>query len=134
MFSINMFAQDVAKPSLAKITFKAMEHDFGQIKENDGPVTHKFEFTNTGKEPLILSNVRASCGCTTPEWTKEPIPPKGKGFVQATYNPKNRPNNFQKTITVTSNADEPNVILTIKGFVIPAPVEEPKNVIETPNK
>lgn len=129
LFSLNLKAQDATPTpvSKAKINFKALEHDFGKINENDGPVTFKFDLTNDGTDPLTLSNVKASCGCTTPDWTKEPIAPKGKGNVQATYNPKNRPGKFTKTITVSNNSDQPSVVLTIKGEVIPAPVELPAN-------
>ena len=69
----------------ATITFDKPEHDFGKIKEGT-LATHEFTFTNTGKAPLVLSNVQPSCGCTTPEWSKEPIMPGGKGTVKAVFN------------------------------------------------
>lgn len=105
------------------IVFASQSYDFGKIKEEDGSVTTTFEFTNNGSEPLILSEVRASCGCTTPDWTKEPVAPGAKGFVKATYNTKGRPGMFEKSITVKSNAAENGgtVVLTIKGEVIAAP-------------
>lgn len=99
------------------ITFTKTTHDFGQINEVDGRVTTIFEFKNEGMVPLILHSVRASCGCTTPKWTKEPIEPGAKGQITVTYNPNGRPGRFQKTITVNSNA--PVVKLTIRGEVIP---------------
>jgi len=117
-------------PNAPKITFKQEKHNFGEIPE--GPaVTTEFKFTNNGKEPLILSNVRASCGCTTPSWPKEPILPGKEGTIVVTYNTQGRPGNFTKTITITSNADEPNKIITINGEVIKeepnksVPVEQP---------
>ena len=108
------------------IVFAALSHDFGKIKEEDGEATTVFEFVNNGTEPLILSEVRASCGCTTPDWTKEPVAPGAVGFVKATYNAKGRPGMFEKSITVKSNAAEgkESVVLTIKGEVIPAPPAE----------
>lgn len=113
--STNIFAQTKA----ATIEFKKLKHDFGTINEKDGTVITTFEFTNTGGEPLILGRVRASCGCTTPTWTKTPIAPGATGFVKAAYDPTNRPNKFSKTITVNSNADNNPVILRISGNVIP---------------
>ena len=101
------------------ITFEKTEHDFGKINEADGRVSTVFEFKNEGMTPLVLSNVRASCGCTTPKWTREPIEPGQTGEITVTYNPSGRPGRFQKTITVTSNATEGTKKLTIKGEVIP---------------
>lgn len=105
------------------ITFEKKEHDFGKINEADGKVTTVFEFKNEGMEPLVLSNVRASCGCTTPKWPKEPIEPGQTGQITATYNPQNRPGPFNKQITVTSNSKEGQVFLKIKGEVIPKPAK-----------
>ena len=101
------------------ITFEKTEHDFGKINESDGRVSVVFEFKNEGMAPLILSNVRASCGCTTPTWTKEPVEPGQTGSITVTYNPNGRPGRFQKTVTITSNAKEPTVKVYIKGEVIP---------------
>ena len=101
------------------ITFEKTEHDFGKIHEEDGRVSVVFEFKNEGMSPLVLSNVRASCGCTTPTWTKEPVEPGQVGSLTVTYNPNGRPGRFQKTVTITSNAKEPTVKVYIKGEVIP---------------
>lgn len=106
------FAED-----LPEITFETITHDFGTFPEENGKVSCVFEFTNTGKADLVLQKVRASCGCTTPEWTKEPVKPGEKGTVKATYNASGRPGAFSKTITVTTNAGEKR--LSIKGEVIP---------------
>jgi len=105
------------------ITFEKETHDFGKINEADGRVTTVFNFKNEGMSPLVLSNVRASCGCTTPNWTKEPIEPGASGAITVTYNPNGRPGKFSKTITVTSNAKEPSMRLYIKGEVIPKPAQ-----------
>lgn len=101
------------------ITFQKTEHNFGQINEEDGRVSTIFEFKNEGMEPLVLSNVRASCGCTTPTWTRTPIEPGQTGAITVTYNPNGRPGKFRKTITVTSNATNPTAKLYIQGEVIP---------------
>lgn len=100
------------------INFATKEFDFGKIKEVDGSVTHVFDFTNKGKAPLVVNRVQASCGCTTPTWTKEPIEATKKGAITVTYNTAGRPGVFTKTITVYSN-DSVNQVLIIKGEVIP---------------
>lgn len=101
------------------ITFETREHDFGSIKESNGVVSYSFNFTNSGKAPLILKNVEASCGCTTPEWTRQPVLPGKQGVIKVTFNPEQRPGAFTKTISVTSNAETPSVTLAIRGVVIP---------------
>lgn len=111
----------IAQTQTAKITFAEESYDFGKIAEEKGPVTHEFVFTNTGAQPLIIQNVRASCGCTAPDWTKDPVLPGKKGVVKATFDPKGRPGPFNKSITVTSNAENSTVVLIIKGEVIPKP-------------
>lgn len=105
------------------MTFERTTHDFGKINEADGRVTTVFAFKNEGITPLVLTNVRASCGCTTPKWTREPVEPGATGEITVTYNPNGRPGRFQKTITITSNATEPTLRLYIKGEVIPKPVK-----------
>jgi hypothetical protein len=104
-----------------KISFEQNIHDFGKFKEADGKVSHKFEFVNTGGTDLIIQNVSASCGCTAPNWSREPIPPRGKGFVAATYNPAGRPGPFRKYVTVVSNSNPGSVRLTITGEVAAKP-------------
>jgi hypothetical protein len=102
-----------------KMQFSATEHDFGTFKEEAGRQTFDFIVTNTGTEPLVIQNVVASCGCTTPEWTKQPIPAGAKGKVTAIYDPKDRPGQFNKTLSVYSNTKPEVVVLVIKGEVIP---------------
>ena len=110
--AISLFAQP-------KIEFKNSTYDYGTIKEDDGLAQTVFEYTNTGDQPLVLNNVRATCGCTTPEWTKEPIAPGKSGSIKVAYNPKGRPGNFTKSINVYSNTQPSVNILTIKGTVSP---------------
>jgi hypothetical protein len=100
------------------IRFKTEKHDFGRIKEGQ-QANYSFEFTNTGKTPVVISNVQPSCGCTTPEWTREPIMPGKTGKVTALYNSAGRPGNFNKTITVVNNGETSQIVLTIQGSVIP---------------
>lgn len=105
------------------ITFAKMDHDFGKIKEEGGKVSTVFEFKNEGMAPLVLTNVKASCGCTTPTWTKTPVEPGETGTITVTYNPNGRPGVFHKSINVTCNAENSPVRLQIRGEVIPKPVK-----------
>ena len=108
--------------------FEAESHDFGTVPEGT-QATFEFKFTNTGKEPLIISNVQASCGCTTPKWSNEPIAPGKTGTITASYNSSGRPGPFTKSITVTSNAKSSPKVLTITGVVEAKPVEQPSPVV-----
>src|SRR6185503_14722042 len=89
LFAVNVaFAQvtaaaaaATANPDLAVAAFEAQNFDFGKIPQGK-PVTHEFTFTNNGKVPMVITNVQASCGCTTPAWSKEPILPGGTGFIK----------------------------------------------------
>lgn len=103
------------KASGPEITFESLEHDYGTIDQGaNGDCV--FKFKNTGNEPLILSAVNKSCGCTTPTWSKEPILPGQTGMINVGYNTNNI-GTFSKTITVISNATNATVVLTIKGTV-----------------
>jgi hypothetical protein len=100
-----------------KITFEKTEHNFGSFLEAAGVQTTTFKFKNTGNAPLIVNSVRASCGCTTPKWTRDPIAPNGSGEITVSYDPKNRPGAFNKSVTVGSNAENATVNLSIIGQV-----------------
>lgn len=114
-----------------EIKFENTTYDFGKIKEEGGKVTGKFIFTNVGNEPLELTNVRPGCGCTAANYTKGAIAPGEKGYIEATYNPYNRPGAFNKNIRVTTNEPKflendkatPHMIF-IKGEVIKRPPTE----------
>jgi hypothetical protein len=100
------------------VSFKADVYDFGTIPE--GPsAEHVFTFTNTGKEPIVIERVQPSCGCTAPDWTKEPIAPGKTGMVKATYGTQGRPGHFEKNMTVFTNAG--TKMVTFKGSVEKAP-------------
>ena len=94
-------------------------HDFGDIKESNGIVSHTFTVLNNGELPLVISRVIASCGCTQPDWTQEPIAPGKTGEIKVSYDPTGRSGEppFTKTIAVYSNGKTGNYVLTIKGDV-----------------
>lgn len=118
LVSVASFAQQSQKKDGPQITFVKEMHDFGKIKE--GVVAEfEFKFTNTGNQPLILSDVRASCGCTTPQWSKEPIMPGKTGMIKVAYNSLGRPGAFNKSITITTNIPDETKVLFIKGDVTP---------------
>lgn len=124
---------EIVSDGVPKIKFTENNHDFGNITEGT-QATFTFEFVNTGNAPLLLESVQASCGCTSPEWSKEPVAPGKKGKVTATFNSSGRPGTFTKTLTVKYNGTtESNTeYLTIKGFVESAPVA-PQTPVVTPN-
>ncbi len=105
-----------AQEKVAKIEFKSKVIDYGTIEKGSNGV-RVFEFTNTGDAPLIISNVKSTCGCTVPKKPKGPILPGETGEIQVKYD-TNRVNPIRKTITVISNADTPTVALKIKGLVV----------------
>ncbi|MDR0982510.1 MAG: DUF1573 domain-containing protein [Culturomica sp.] len=107
----------------AVIEFEEKVHNFGEVAEKGGLVDYDFVFKNVGDAPLILTNVRSSCGCTTPSYPREPVAPQATGVIKVVYNPSGRPGNFSKTITVTTNAQPAVNILTIKGNVVKKPVD-----------
>ena len=99
----------------AAIEWSFTEHDFGSIEQNV-PVTIDFEFKNPGMVPLIVLDVKSSCGCTVPAYSKEPIPSGGTGKITVTFDAKDS-GYFSKTVTVTTNTEEPLNHLYIKGTV-----------------
>ncbi len=132
--SLTANAQDVAKPSVnqnsAEITFDKTVHDYGTVYQ-DGNGTCEFKFTNTGKEPLILSKPLSSCGCTVPTWPQEPILPGKSDVIKVTYNTKSI-GPINKTVTVNSNAKTSRVVLQIKGNVVAKPAtSEPVKTTST---
>ncbi|GAA4436665.1 hypothetical protein GCM10023188_29990 [Pontibacter saemangeumensis] len=100
------------------LSFEKETHDFGIIAEGT-QATYEFRVKNVGDQPVIISEVRPSCGCTTPTWTTAPILPGKTGVISAMYNSTGRPGIFNKAITITSSAAEPVQVLYIKGEVGP---------------
>ena len=101
--SNSLFAQIEFGTEGPLIVFEENSYDFGEIKQGD-VVSHVFEFKNNGTAPLILSDVKTTCGCTAPEWTKEPVLPGKKGSVKVTFNSSGKTGRTNKTIQVFSNA------------------------------
>jgi len=110
------------------IEFETVLHDFGKIFDGR-PAEFDFKFTNKGKVPLILSNVQPGCGCTTPEWPREPIMPGQKAKIKAIYNPGTFRGAFSKGITVTSNASNNTIQLTFKGVAEDIP-KDPQSPVK----
>lgn len=112
-----IFAQteEIDSTKLPEMIFEVTEHDFGTIKKGD-PCVFDFVFKNTGKSDLVITNVRSSCGCTTPTYTKEPVKKKETGSISVKYD-SNRVGSFHKTVTITSNATNSPVVISIKGKV-----------------
>ncbi|TFU93736.1 DUF1573 domain-containing protein [Barnesiella sp. WM24] len=101
------------------IAFDSAVHDFGNVKEAAGPVSHDFVITNTGDAPLIIISATTSCGCTTPEIPKEPIKPGASAKMKVTFDPLGRPGEFEKNIKVKTNIKGKRPTLKLKGCVIP---------------
>ena len=105
---------------LPVLQYETEDHDFGTIKEGD-KVSYTYKFKNTGDAPLIIQNAQPSCGCTAPDWTKEPIPVGGSGFVKVEFDSNGKPNIQNKTITVTANTWPKVTTLRFKAMVTPKP-------------
>lgn len=105
-----------APASGAVLEWKATEQNVGEIPQGT-PKQVVFEFTNTGTAPLIIANVRTSCGCTASDWKREPILPGQSSEIKATYNAAGI-GNFSKTVTIMSNASTPSVVLKLQGTVV----------------
>lgn len=115
-------AQTSVDPDAGKFKFKEETHDYGDVPE--GPKAEcDFEFKNVGKKPIVISEAHGSCGCTVPEWPKEPILPGKKGKIHVIYNTEHRPGPISKDVTINSNAQQSPMVLHIKGNVKPKPTE-----------
>lgn len=119
---ITALAGNLLAQQAQSLQFEESIHDFGIIKEEDGAAEYEFKFINNSTEPVKILGVKASCGCTTPAWSKEPIQPGESGYIKARYNTKNRPGPFNKSLTVTTDLKDQGVTrLYIKGQVTPKP-------------
>ena len=101
------------------IKFDESSYNWGSVNEGD-KMTHNFKFKNTGTNDLVISEAHGSCGCTVPEFPKEPIKPGKTGEIKVVFDSKGKPGDQQKTVTLTANTEPGNTILTIKGSVKPA--------------
>ena len=115
MISSILIADPPTSTPPSKLKFTTTDHDFGNQAQGK-PVSFEFEFFNTASDPIVLENVKASCGCTTPTWTKEPVMPGKKGTINAQYNMA-REGSFRKSITVTTKDGE-NIVLYISGNAV----------------
>jgi hypothetical protein len=113
---------------LPKFEFQTVDHDFGTINEGQ-VVEYTYAFKNTGEAPLIIQGAQGSCGCTVPDWSKQPIPAGGTGYVKAKFDSQGKPNIQNKTVTVTANTWPKQTVLRFKAMVTPkstaAPSEGP---------
>lgn len=100
--------------------FERMEYDFGQIREGD-KVAYTYKFQNTGQAPLIIQGVQPTCGCTAPDWSKEPIPVGGSGFVKVEFDSNGKQGIQNKTVTVSANTWPKTLVLRFKAQVNPKP-------------
>lgn len=101
------------------MTFEETEFDFGTVNEGE-KVSHTYTFTNTGDEPLILSNAKGSCGCTVPSWPREPSAPGATGEITVEFNSKNKKGKRNQKVTITANTNPPQSFIYLKGDVTPA--------------
>lgn len=105
---------------ITTVDFESIEYDFGTVMEGE-KVIHEYKFKNTGTEPLIISNAKGSCGCTVPDWPREPIAPGASNVIKVQFDSKNKGKvggGIQsKRVTITANTDPINTYLTIKGTV-----------------
>lgn len=109
------------------ITFEESEFNFGKVKAGE-KVQHAYKFKNTGKEPLVISNAKGSCGCTVPNWPKEPIGVGEEGEILVEFDSKGKSGNQTKTVTITANTDPPQTLIQIKGEVEADPKAATPNV------
>ena len=120
-FAANAQNPEAKNPNAPEITFEKVVHDYGTIYQGSNG-TCELKFSNTGKEPLILSKPRSSCGCTVPTWPKQPILPGNNDVIKITYNTR-RVGIINKSVTIYSNAKNKSVVLKIKGKVAAKPKE-----------
>lgn len=105
--------------NVAKMEFEELAYDFGEVNEGD-IVEHTFQFTNTGKIPLVINDAHSTCGCTVPKWPKNPIAPGEKGNIHVEFNTKSKPNQQEKPVIINANTYPSVTNVYIKGFVKPA--------------
>lgn len=112
--------KDKSDKAPASVVFVKKSHDFGNIKEDGGPVSYEFVFTNEGESPLVIISATASCGCTMPRYPKAPIAAGKSEKIRITYLPKGRPGEFNKSVKVrTNDPKNKRVTLHISGVVVP---------------
>jgi hypothetical protein len=108
---------ETAEAKLPVFEFTEATHDFGSLSSGD-QVTHTFEFTNTGNADLVITQVKPSCGCTSPSWSKEPVKPGEKGKIEVGFNSTGMAGQVTKTITILANTQPTTKVLTISAEVL----------------
>ena len=127
----NEIVTDIAptdSENVAKMSFKESKFDFGTVDEGE-IVKHTYNFTNTGKEPLVITNAKSTCGCTVPLWPKEPVAVGESGTIEVSFNTKGKRNKQQKPVTITANTFPAQTIVYLSGEVTPdiKPTAQPAN-------
>lgn len=103
--------------NVAKMVFEETSYDFGSVKEGS-EIEHIYHFQNTGKIPLVISNAKSTCGCTVPDWPKDPIAPGRKGKIKVLFKTKGKKGNQMKPVTITANTYPRNTVVHISGEVL----------------
>lgn len=111
--------EDNDNSPLTTYTLDSETHDFGKITEGE-KVTHVYKLKNTGENPLVISDVKPSCGCTSPNWTKDPIPPGQEGKVEVQFDSQGKSGTQSKTVTVMANTEPKVKVLKFTGEIVPA--------------
>lgn len=120
MMLLLLSATTLSAKGKTDITFSNNAHDFGTIKADKGSVTATYEFTNTGDEPLTIINVtNGGCGCTKPEYPRQPIAPGKKGTIKITFNPRGRSGEFNRSVKVKVSSMKSRKVLTFSGVIVP---------------
>ncbi|MDT8346232.1 MAG: DUF1573 domain-containing protein [Flavobacteriaceae bacterium] len=110
--------RDAKAAKFPVMSFETKEHDFGVVNEGE-TVEHTFTFTNTGEAPLIVVDAKGSCGCTVPEWSKEPIAPGETGNMLVRFNTAGKPNQQVKNVNIKANTESGSEVIKIKAMVTP---------------
>lgn len=118
VFTALAWAACMGQAASKTIPFTEKTHDFGEIREEKGPVKHKFTFTNNTRQPIVIEHVEVNCGCTTTDFSRKPVMPGQTGYLTVTFDPANRPGVFSKTIAVAANNNTLQTVLTVMGTVI----------------
>ncbi|MFW5761298.1 MAG: DUF1573 domain-containing protein [Cyclobacteriaceae bacterium] len=110
--------ENVAEGAQGEFQFNEVQYDFGTVDEGE-VVTHVFKFTNVGDGSLVIQNARGSCGCTVPNYSKQPVAPGETGEITVSFNTSGRPNAQSKTVTILANTEPAQTQLSIKAMVTP---------------
>ena len=113
----NSALENASKEEFSAISFANDTYDFGEIQQGES-ISYEFNFENSGSKDLIITTAKGSCGCTVPDWPKNPIPPKGKGVIKVNFNSTGKSGTQNRVVTILTNAIPNTKVLTIRGNVI----------------